>query len=169
MHKFITKHQAEIAGVLSGFDRMVFRGTLQSLSYPEGMKHYLWVNQVRLTDFGAHVQRVSERLKDACSAQADALRRPVQYLTSSADDKEALARAIAARDGIDEGLVCLLSCVEPCRTFEVYRNRGTHRLELVSRTRKCLFLYQYWMHPEFGFLNARIQTWFPFAVQVCLN
>lgn len=169
MNKFITKHRAEIAGVLSGFDRMVFRGTLRSLSYPEGMKHYLWVNQVRLTDFGAHVHRVSERLKDACSAKADALRRPVQYLPSSADDKEALARAIATRDGIDEGLVCLLSCVEPCRTFEVYRNRGTHRLELVSRTRKCLFLYQYWMHPEFGFLNARIQTWFPFAIQVCLN
>jgi hypothetical protein len=169
MHKFITKHCDEIAGVLSGFDRVVFRGTLRSLSYPDGMMHYLWAHQVRLTDFGTHVQRVSERLKEACRARADALGRPVQYLTSGADDKEALARAIAARDGIDEGLVCLLSCVEPCRTFEVYRNRETHRLELVSRTRKCLFLYQYWMHPEFGFLNARIQTWFPFAVQVCLN
>src|SRR5208337_3361207 len=94
---------------------------------------------------------------------------PVQYLASAAEDKETLARTIAARDGIDDGLVCLLSCLEPCRTFEIYRNRETHRLELVSRTRKCLFLYQYWVHPEFGFLNARIQTWFPFPVQVCLN
>ena len=34
---------------------------------------------------------------------------------------------------------------------------------------KCLFLYHYQIHPVFGFLNARIQTWFPFSVQICLN
>ncbi len=169
MDKFITKHRDEIAGVLSGFDRVVFRGTLRSLSYPKGMMAYLWANQVRLTDFGGHVLQVSESLKHACRAKAEALGRPMQYLPSAAESKEELARAIAAREGIKDGLVCLLSCVEPCRTFEVYRNRETHRLELVSRTRKCLFLYQYWMHPEFGFMNARIQTWFPFSVQVCLN
>jgi|SRR3989442_9431506 hypothetical protein len=32
----------EIAGVLSGFDRLVFRGTLRSINYPEGMMGYLW-------------------------------------------------------------------------------------------------------------------------------
>jgi hypothetical protein len=25
------------------------------------------------------------------------------------------------------------------------------------------------IHPVFGFLNARIQTWFPFSIQICLN
>src|SRR5215469_7163186 len=34
---------------------------------------------------------------------------------------------------------------------------------------KCLFLYHYQIHPVFGFLNARIQTWFPFSIQICLN
>ena len=169
MNKFITKHQDEITGVLSGFDRIVFRGWLRSISYPEGMKRYLWANQVRLLEFGTHVQQISERLKDAVRGQTEVLGRPIQYLDSAKADKERLARAIATRDGIQDGLVCLLSCVEPCRTFEVYRNRELRRLELVSRTRKCLFVYQYWMHPEFGFLNARIQTWFPFAVQICLN
>ena len=169
MHQFITKHRDDIAGVLSGFDRVVLRGTLRSLSYPEGMMAYLWANQVRLTDFGGHVQQVSVCLKEACRAKADALGRPMHYLASATEDKEARARAIAAQDGIEAGLVCLLSCVESCRTFEVYRNRETHRLEVVSRPRKCLFLYQYWLHPEFGFMHARIQTWFPFPVQVCLN
>jgi hypothetical protein len=32
-----------------------------------------------------------------------------------------------------------------------------------------LHLYHYYQHPVFGFMHARIQTWFPFAVQVCLN
>jgi hypothetical protein len=108
-------------------------------------------------------------LKQACKAKAETLRRPVKYLASGAESKEELARGIVERDKIEEGLVCVLSCVESCRTFDVYRNREKRKLELVSRIRKCLFLYQYWMHREFGFLNARIQTWFPFSVQVGLN
>jgi len=169
MKEFIAKHEEEIAGVLSGFDRLVFRGTLRSISYAKGMMNYLWANQVRLTEFGKHVQRVSERVKRACRAKAEVLGRPVKYLASAGESKEEVARGIAAREKIQEGLVCVLSCVEPCRTFEVYRNRETRKLELVSRTRKCLFLYHYWMHREFGFLNARLQTWFPFSMQVCLN
>jgi hypothetical protein len=37
------------------------------------------------------------------------------------------------------------------------------------RPGKCLFLYHYQIHPILGFLHARIQTWFPFAIQICLN
>jgi hypothetical protein len=37
MQEFIAKHKEEIAEVLSGFDRLVFRGTLRSISYAEGM------------------------------------------------------------------------------------------------------------------------------------
>src|SRR5258708_8647586 len=169
MKEFIAKHKEEIAGVLSGFDRLVFRGTLRSISYPEGMMGYLSGHSVRLTGFGRHVRQVSERLKQACKAQAEALGRPVKYLASGAESKEELARGVVERDKIKEGLVCVLSCVETCRTFDVYRNREKRKLELVSRLRKCLFLYQYWMHREFGFLSARIQTWFPFSLQVCLN
>ncbi len=32
-----------------------------------------------------------------------------------------------------------------------------------------MHLYKYFLHPEFGFINARLQTWFPFNVQICLN
>jgi hypothetical protein len=169
MKEFIAKHENEIAGVLCGFDRLVFRGTLRPISYPEGMMGYLSGPSVRLTEFGRHVQRVSERVRQACKAKAEALGRPVKYLDSGAESKEELARGIVEGDKIEEGLVCVLSCVETCRTFDVYRNREKRKRELVSRIRKCLFLYQYWMHREFGFVSARIQTWFPFSVQVCLN
>ena len=80
MQEFIAKHREEIAGVLSGFDRLVFRGTLRSISYGEGMLGYRWAKQVRLTEFGSHVLPVSERLKQACKAKAEALGRPVKYL-----------------------------------------------------------------------------------------
>jgi hypothetical protein len=51
----------------------------------------------------------------------------------------------------------------------VHRNGETKHLDLVQRSRKCLFVYQYWLDPELGWMNARIQTWFPFSVQICLN
>lgn len=169
MEQFISKYGDRIAGVLSGFDRLVFRGSLRRISYVFGMMGYLWQNQVLLKDFGSHVQQVSKRLKTASLEAAGRLGRPVEYLNSSKDDKEEIARAIASKDQIREGLVCVLTSVEPCQTFDIWRNRETKQLDLVIRIRKCLFLYHYWIHPVFGFMSARIQSWFPFTTQVCLN
>lgn len=169
MHEFIARHHDHLAGTLSGFDRLVFRGTLRKIAHVGGLKGYLWANDVLLKDFGAHAERVTETLKAASLADAKRQGRPVRYLASSAVDKEAIAREIAARDGMTEGLVCVLKCVEPCWSFDVYRNRATRQLDLVARWRQCLFLYHYWIDRELGWLNARIQTWLPFPVQVCLN
>lgn len=169
MLKFIASHQDQISGVLSGFDRLVFRGTLRSIAYAAGMQQYLSSNDVLLKHFGAHVEQVSQRLKAASLAEAVATGRPVRYLASAKASKEDIARGIAVEDGVTQGLVCVLTSVETCRTFEIYRDRDTKHLQLQPRVRKCLFLYHYAVHPVFGFLNARIQTWFPFSIQICLN
>ena len=93
MHEFIAKHQDKIAGTLSGFDRLVFRGHLRSIGTPQGMMSYLWTNQVFLKNFGDHVEKVTERIKEASLAAAKACRRPVKYLNSSQLNKETIARA----------------------------------------------------------------------------
>lgn len=54
-------------------------------------------------------------------------------------------------------------------SFEVIRNAQSQELELRSALRKCLHVYHYWKHPQLGFLYARLQTWFPFSVQIGLN
>jgi len=66
-------------------------------------------------------------------------------------------------------LIAVFKSVEQCLSYEVFRDRAERKLCLVPRWRKCLFLYHYWNDPRFGFMNARIQTWFPFSIQVCLN
>ena len=96
MEQFIAKHQDDIAGVLSGFDRLVLRGTLRSIAYSQGMTQYLWNNHVLLKDFGSHVEQVSQRLKAASLAEANAVGRPVRYLASAEISKEDIARRIAA-------------------------------------------------------------------------
>ena len=54
-------------------------------------------------------------------------------------------------------------------SFAIHKNHHTKKLEIGYRQRKCLHLYHYQMHPVFGFMHARIQTWFPFRVYVCIN
>lgn len=84
---------------------------------------YLGSAGVLLKDFGAHALALSERLKEASLALARRGGRPVRYLASSGTNKEELARAIARAEGIERGLVCILSAVEPCLTYEVVRKR----------------------------------------------
>ena len=78
MNSFIQKHAAVVMGVLSGFDRLVLRGRLPRLCRAAVMERYLWANRVLLKDFGKHVERVSEKLKQATAAAAQAQRRPVR-------------------------------------------------------------------------------------------
>lgn len=169
MQKFIAKYESQIAGVLNGFDRLILRGSLLKICYVRGLQGYLWAQQILLKNFRVHVQQISEQVKQAALRNMQACGRPVQYLYSSRINKEELARSIAAQDQISQGPVCALTCVEPCLSFDVHRNRQTRQLDLVQRTRKCLFVYQYWQHPLLGWMNARIQTWFPFSVQICIN
>jgi len=169
VQRFIARHSPRILGVLSGFDRLVLRGTLRNIAFVAGMEVFLSMRRVLLKDFSTYVQGATATLKAASLLEAERLRRPVMYLSSSATDKEAIAREIAAKDGIRKGLIAVLQSVELCRSFDVYRNRETKWLDLVSRERKCLYLYHYLIHPRLGFMNARIQTWFPFNVQICLN
>lgn len=163
MHQFIAKYRDQIQGVTAGFDRVVFRGSLRRICFQRGMEEYLWQNKVLFKDYQQHVKKISERLKEASVAPFRQKKLPVVYLRRSDADKEQIARAIAAEHRISVGPVCALSCLEPSPTFEHY---GTH---MVARVRPCLVLYHYSIDPEWGWMNARVQTWFPFYIQVCLN
>lgn len=169
MNQFIAKFFDHIEGVTTGFDRLVFHGTLRSIAYELGMKTYLWHSGILLKDFGRHVEQTSQAVKAAATEAARRAGRPVQFLRSHQVSKEEWARHIADRDQIHTGLVCVLTSVEPCWSFEIVSRRATRKLDLKAAWRKCLYVYQYWQHPIFGFMHARIQTWFPFSIQICLN
>ncbi len=169
MESFLNKHAADVIGVLSGFDRLVFRGTLRMLAHHLGMMRYLWAMQVVLKDFASHAEAVTRQLREASEAQARGIGRPIHYMPSSATSKEDHARTIARQDGVEQGLICILTAVEPCLSYDIIRDRKARHLHLRPRHRKCLYLYHYQIHPIFGFMHARIQTWFPFAIQICLN
>lgn len=54
-------------------------------------------------------------------------------------------------------------------SFEYHRSPNPQERGLKLCPRKCLHIYKYLLHPMFGFMHVRIQTWLPFTVQICLN
>jgi hypothetical protein len=169
MEDFIKVHKDCIVGVLHGFDRMVFRGTLRSISYADGLGRYMNSQRIWLKDFQGWAQGCTKRLSLAIEARVKAAGRRVIYLGSSGADKEERALAVAREEGIEAGLVCALSCVESCMSPEIHRNARSKRLELKFVQRKCKHYYLYLIDPVFGWMSIRIQSWIPFGVQVCIN
>jgi len=133
------------------------------------MGQYLGLLKVLLKDFKQYALATTDEIRRATIELAQSAGRPLPYLNRSTVNKESPARTIAERDGIREGLIAVLSCVEPCRSYEVHRNRQLKQLELQSKPTKCLHYYFYLIHPRWGLMHLRLQTWFPFVVQVCLN
>ena len=169
MKTFLTQHAEKIKGTLSGFDRVRFRGTLRWLANTKGLMSWLWRAKVLLKDFKEYSMGLTDQIKQSTKDLAQQQERPIQYLPSSSVRKENVARKIAEQDGITEGLVAVLTAVEPCKTFQVRRNREAKKLELHSHNGKCLHQYFYLIDPELGWLNVRLQTWFPFTVHVVIN
>ena len=169
MKTFLSRFGDSVTGVLSGFDRLVFRGSLIPLRIGNGMFFFLRRAGIKLLDFGKYVAATSERVKAAALDEAKAGERPTRYLQSSSIVKEDLARTLLAEHPIEQGLICTFTVVEPCISFEYHRSQDHDARGLKLRPRKCLHVYQYRIHPRFGFMSARIQTWFPFNIQVCLN
>jgi hypothetical protein len=167
--EFLNRFGEHVTGFFSGFDRVRFRATLRPLFCPNGPEVYLNYCKVLIKNFKGLAQTLSERVKKLAYEQFEQARRPKIYLPSSELSKEALVQAMIAKEQIQEGPIVLLSCVEPCLTFRVRGDRQAKSLRLVMESAKCTHLYHYYQHPEIGLMHIRVQSWFPFNLDVCLN
>ena len=143
--------------------------TLRPLYQPSLMQRYLIRANVLLKDFAAFASGWTERVRTAAHQLAQQHQRPLTYLHTSSQRKELLARDLARRDGLTTGLIGLWSVVEPCLTYFVRRDREQKKLVLRLGPGKCLHYYFYFLHEQLGLLHLRLQTWFPFALHLCLN
>ena len=62
-HPFLAKHIDKIHGVLSCFDRVIFRGHLP-LSHPKGIAGFLYEQKVPLKHFQDYAPKIAERVRD---------------------------------------------------------------------------------------------------------
>jgi hypothetical protein len=173
-HPFVHKHGSAIHGVLSCFDRVIVRGHLPTA----GVGYFLtWMSSKRIGlnlkqlpegwwNFKEAAPWFAEHLKQHAQSVASEAGRPYRHLPTH-ERMEDNARTLARQDGVTDGLVCVYSTLENCRTFRVrYGERGA---ELGSDIRRCLVLYYYLLDQDFGLMHVKIQTWFPFTMQVYVN
>jgi hypothetical protein len=133
------------------------------------MEAYLNACRVLIKDFGTFAHALTARIKAAAYASAEQAGRPFQYLSKSQISKEALARQLAHADNLNSGLIAIFSALENCLSYSVRGDRHLKEIHMVLEPRECLHLYHYFLHEELGLCHVRVQTWFPFTVDLCLN
>lgn len=164
--RFTQKFASSIVSTLGCFDRVIFKGYL-----PFGGDDHLnsFIDgclQIRRMDFLPLVEQLSQELVDHARSMAAAA--DVPYLPLQGPHrKEKIVQQIIRERQRTEGLVTILQCQECCRTVKLYHGQGRPRLAFAYRPQRVL--YYYFLDPEFGLIHIRLQTWFPYTIQVCIN
>jgi len=159
-----------VNGVITGFDRIVFKGIIRPIMYAAGMESFLAARKVRNKDFKSYAMGQSQAV--VASAEEIAKKqggRGITYIPSLNARKEALARERQRENGVKEGLIGVWSCVESCNTFRSTYDPTKQYPSLRNERSKCKHLYFYFDDPAYGFMSVRLQTWAPYEIQVALN
>jgi len=170
MERFLKRHEGRIKGSISGFDRVLFRGTFRTICYSEGLQAWLLGRGILFKDYAAYAQRLSHGIQEHAKKYAERHGRRYLYVKSRNASKEEIARRLIEEEQIREGLVCVLGCVELCKSFRFARlSRKKNHCGLRVTERPGLHIYFYYLDRDFGLMHVRLQSWIPFSVQVCVN
>lgn len=163
---FVHKFANSIISVLSCFDRVIFKGHL-SLRNDVYLNRFVdTVLGIRRKDFIPLLQKHSELLVRHAKECAERHGRPYRYLQGK-HRKDRIIDQMIRRSALTEGLVAVLCCQETCRTVKL--RHGDRRPELVFAYRPQRVLYYYQIDADFGLMYVRLQTWFPYTIQVYVN
>lgn len=165
----IEKYQEKIKGQLSGFDRIIINGFSRQLNNNRQFLFYLIQNNCDLKDFKTFAEEHTKSLCTHIDNIVQEENRPMYYVQSPKVNKDEIARNLLKENPIDKGLVCAISTMELCDTMTVKGNKETKLLEVTRKSTKCKYYYLYMIDEEFGWMYLKIQTWFPFNVQIYLN
>ncbi len=94
--------------------RMRFRGTRRALMKAASMRSLLAYGHILLKDFKTFASGITAEVRQAAEDVAVPQQRPLRFLNDNALNKEAWARQVAQRDGIQHGLIGVLKAVERC-------------------------------------------------------
>jgi len=170
MDTLLNKFSDAVKGVISGFDRIVFKGMLMPIMFAAGMESFLRSQQVLNKDFKTYAIKQSKAIVESADAFAQReANRQIIYIPSSNLRKETLAHDLQKESGVKEGLIGIWSCVESCRTYRSTFNPKASCPILRSEQSRCKHLYFYFDDPVYGFMSVRLQTWAPYEIQIALN
>lgn len=163
--RFGAKFADSIVTTLNCVDRLIFKGYL-----PFGgdgqLNQFVDRLGIRRKDFLPQLEPLADRLVEHAKATATQAGAPYQYLQGQHSKEQIIDKAIRERK-LTTGLIAVLCCQEHCRTVKLRYGEGRPRLAFAHRPQRVL--YYYFLDPDFGRIHVRIQTWFPFTVQIYMN
>jgi len=170
MRELVARFGKAVKGVLTGFDRIVFKGTILPLVHEDGAMSFLGWRGVLNRDYKKWMQAQTDALVTAVGQYArEQTGKPIIPLSTWRYDKEQLARKRQEQTGVDTGLIGVWSCQESCWSYRANDCAEKGYPQLRRYTTQCKHLYLYLDHEEFGWMNVRLQTWFPYHIQIALN
>lgn len=164
--RFLEKFDRSIVAVLNCFDRVIFKG---SLPFGRDDRLNAWVDhglKIKRKDFVPRLEQHSQTLVDHAKACAEKAGRPYEY-RQGRFNKAAFIQKQIQQDRLSEGLVAVLCTQETCRTVKFVRGRTRPRLIFARRPQRVLYYYS--LDAEFGLMSVRLETWFPYTIQVYVN
>ena len=165
----IEQNKEKIKGNLSTFDRMIVNGYILPLQNPRLFLFYLIQNDVKLKDFDKFAEEQTASLCNHIENFIKENNAELEFLKSGKENKDELARIKFEKSNNKIGLIAAFSAVEICRAMTVKANHETKKLEPASKNTKCKYYYLYFNDEEFGWMFFKIQTWFPYNVQIYIN
>lgn len=170
MDSFVARFAGRIKGVLTGFDRIVFKGCIRPLMFAEGAMAFLRARGVLNKRYENWMLAQSAALCAAAKRTAQRrCGRGVEPIRSSLERKETLARQRQKTLGRDAGLIGVWSSVEAGFTYRACCDAQAGYPQLRREWGRCKHLYFYYDPPRYGFASVRLQTWFPYGIQIALN
>jgi hypothetical protein len=164
------RYAAQIAGVLSCYDRVIVMGTVPGVCFAEGMATYLRLRGIRLFDYPRFAEPLREEIRQTAERVAQENGIEIEFIRSvHAFRKEERIRAILEKRGDQPGLVHIFSAMEPCPAFTPWHDKATGKTTLRYKDGKCLHYYFYILDEEFGLCYLRVPTWAPFRLQFYCN
>ena len=165
----LEQNKEKINGILETFDRMIINGYILQLCNYRQFLFYLIQNNIKLKDFDKFALSQTESLCNHIDKYIKDNNCQTIYLNSGKIDKNEIVMNELNKNENKTGLITALSAVEICNTMTVKPNKETKLLEVTQRPTKCKHYYFYYNDEEFGLMYLKIQTWFPYNVQIYIN
>jgi hypothetical protein len=170
MNIFVAKFTNVVKGIITGFDRIVFKGNMLPLMRGQGAMDFCRSHGILNKNFkGWAIEQTGQVVGDARAyAQAHCGQEDISRFTSKVR-KEDVAHERQRELKITSGLIGVWSATESCSSYKAKFTQGQTYPALVKEWTKCKHLYFYYDHAQYGFMSIRLQTWFPYSIQIALN
>ena len=169
MENFIKKYSDKIRGVLNGFDHILIRGYIKDFHIDQRFYYFISREGYLLKDYKKYVLKKSEELKKHIDKIEKEVKCYSEFISSPEVDIGEIAKKILLNDPKKEGLLCILSKVEPCYAMTVRKNPLSGKLEKSWEYRKCTHHYFYYNDREFGIMYVKVQSWLPYTIKISIN